>query len=216
MTGSCAAPGSRPSSTSTTTPGRTPRSPSALPRGPLRRFERLGISVRSATRDSLEEDARLVGRMFNRIWSGNWGFEPLTEPEILARARQLRHVLRPDWLAIAEREGSPVGMAVALPDLNRIHARHRTGALVPNLLHLAFAARRLTRIRVPLLGVVPELRNKGAEVALLHVMWRNCRRDGVDWAEAGWVLDDNAPMNNLMQRVGFERYKTLRMYRLDA
>jgi hypothetical protein len=35
---------------------------------------------------------------------------------------------------------------------------------------------------------------------------------GHRWAEAGWILENNAPMNNGLLRMGFEPYKTLRFY----
>ena len=182
----------------------------------LRRVERMGIRIRTSTRASIEEDARIFGRLFNRIWDENWGFEELSEREIVERAKQLKLILRPQWVVIAERDGEPVGMALALPDLNEIQRKHKSGALAPNLLHLLFARHRLKRVRVPLLGVVRELRRTGTEAAMLSMLWKNCRRDGVDWAEAGWVLEDNSAMHNLLLRVGFDHYKTLRMYRMEA
>ena len=35
---------------------------------------------------------------------------------------------------------------------------------------------------------------------------------GMNWAEAGWVLEDNAPMSNALERLGFTPYKTYRLY----
>jgi len=35
---------------------------------------------------------------------------------------------------------------------------------------------------------------------------------GFRWAEAGWILEDNAPMRNALVRMGFEIYKTYRLY----
>ncbi len=32
------------------------------------------------------------------------------------------------------------------------------------------------------------------------------------WAEAGWILEDNQPMINGLVRMGFQAYKTYRLY----
>lgn len=181
-----------------------------------RRLERLGVTIRTASRATLEEDARTVGRIFNDAWSENWGFEELSEAEIVQRARDLRRILRPDWVAVAERDGRPVGVGVALPDLNVVLRRHPSGALLPNLLGTLWMMRRVRRIRVPLLGVARELRQNGLEAAMLSMLWRNTTEQGVVWAEAGWVLEDNVAMRNVLERVGFEHYKTQRMYELPS
>lgn len=181
-----------------------------------RRLERMGLTIRTATRATLEEDARTVGRIFNDAWSENWGFEALSEAEIVQRAKDLRLILRPDWVAVAEHEGRPVGVAVALPDLNVVLRKHPSGALLPNLVGMLWMKRRVRRIRVALLGVAREVRQKGLEAAMLSILWRNTTEQGVVWAEAGWVLEDNLPMRNVLERLGFVHYKTQRMYELPA
>jgi hypothetical protein len=35
---------------------------------------------------------------------------------------------------------------------------------------------------------------------------------GFNWGEAGWILEDNQPMINGLARMGFEPYKTYRVY----
>jgi GNAT superfamily N-acetyltransferase len=179
-------------------------------------LERLGIRVRTSTKARLAEDARLIGHLFNDIWSENWGFEPLSEREIQLRAKELRLILDPELVAVAEKDGKPVGLGVVLPDLNVVHRRHRSGALLPNLVDMLLCMRRLDRVRVPLLGVVHELRGRGAEAAILSRLWRRVIQRRFKWAEAGWVLEDNVPMQNLLERIGFRRYKTVRMYELGA
>ncbi len=176
-----------------------------------RLLERSGLRVRCSTRARLLEDARLIGRLFNDIWSENWGFEPLGEAEIVQRAKEMRLILDPEWVAIAERDGRPVGLAVVLPDLNVVHRRHPSGALLPNLADLLLSRRRIDRARVPLLGVVRELRGRGLEAGILAHLWRRVTARA-RWVEAGWVLEDNVAMQNVLERIGFERYKTVRLY----
>jgi GNAT superfamily N-acetyltransferase len=75
-----------------------------------------------------------------------------------------------------------------------------------------WAARKIKRIRVLLLGTLPEWRGKGVDALLYRHIWEEGRRKGYEWAEAGWILEDNHPMRNGLERMGFEAYKTYRIW----
>ena len=63
-----------------------------------------------------------------------------------------------------------------------------------------------------LLGILPEYRGSGVDALLWYGIWVNVLRHGTRWAEAGWILEDNVPMNNGLVRMGWTRYKTYRLY----
>jgi len=65
----------------------------------------------------------LIKELYNQAWERNWGFVPLTEPEIDHLAKQLKPIAVPDLVPFAVRDGKVVGFAVALPDLN-VALRH--------------------------------------------------------------------------------------------
>ena len=58
--------------------------------------------------------------------------------------------------------------------------------------------RRITRLRVLLLGVLPEWRGRGIDALLYRRIWENGRARGFPWAEAGWMLEDNHAMRNAL------------------
>ena len=62
------------------------------------------------------------------------------------------------------------------------------------------------------MGIRPDQRNLGLDALMFHWIWTRAHALGYAWGEAGWVLEDNAAMNNALLRMGFERYKTLRLY----
>jgi hypothetical protein len=71
---------------------------------------------------------------------------------------------------------------------------------------------RIHRLRVLLLGTIPEFRGKGLDAVLYHWIWKHGTARGIWWGEAGWILEDNAPINAGMLKIGFRRYKTYRLY----
>ncbi len=70
--------------------------------------------------------------------------------------------------------------------------------------------------RVILLGVLSEFRHslRGAMIAMTMVDEIIARRPNhnLDWVEAGWVLDNNKPLQKILKQFNFKRTRTLRLY----
>ncbi|HSD66393.1 MAG TPA: N-acetyltransferase [Vicinamibacteria bacterium] len=173
---------------------------------------RYGVVCRRIDMKRFPREVALIERLFNAGWERNWGYVPLTERETDHLAGQLKPLVVPDLVAFAEREGEPVGFAAAVPDYNVALRANPSGRLFPGVLKVLRASRRITRLRVLLLGVLPEWHGRGVDAVLYRHVWENGRARGYDWAEAGWILEDNLSMINGLTRMGFEVYKTYRVY----
>lgn len=173
---------------------------------------RYGVVCRRIDMNRFGEEVALIKRLFNAGWQQNWGYVPLTDDEIDYLAGQLKPLVVPELVVFAERSGEPVGFAAAIPDFNVALRANRSGRLFPGILKVLWAARRIRRLRVLLLGVLPEWHGRGVDALLYRRIWEDGRAKGYDWAEAGWVLEDNLPMINGLARLGFEPYKTYRIY----
>ena len=186
--------------------------PERLSRAAAVLAERKGITLRSLDMKRFGEEVELVKQLYNEAWEKNWGFVPLTDKEIDHLAKQLKPVVVPELVCFAERAGKVIGFGVALPDLNVALKRNPSGRLFPGILKVLWYARRITRLRVLLLGVLKEYRQMGVDALMYHWIWARGTAKGYHWAEAGWMLEDNAPMINAAQRLGFVPYKTYRVY----
>ena len=82
----------------------------------------------------------------------------MTDREIEHLCAQLKPVVVPELVVFAEQQGRPIGFAVALPDLNVALRRNPSGRFFPGILEVLWAARRIDRLRVLLLGAAPEWR----------------------------------------------------------
>jgi hypothetical protein len=189
-----------------------PDMPERLVRGARLIAERKGITLRRLDLKHFKEEVDRIKRVYNQAWEKNWGFVPMTDAEIDHMAAQLKPVVVPDLVVFAEREGETIGFAAALPDLNVALKANPSGRLFPGILKVLWAARRITRIRILLLGLLKEYRMTGADALMYHWIWEKGYALGYRWAEAGWILDDNTAMNNALLRMGFQPYKTLRLY----
>jgi GNAT superfamily N-acetyltransferase len=196
--------------------GPTPAVPERLDRGAAVLRERLGLTLRALRLDRFREEVDLIKRLYNRCWERNWGFVPMTDREIDHLAHQFRPVVVPELVPIVEHAGEPIGFGLAFPDLNQFLRGNRSGRLFPAALRMLWALKtgRYRRIRVLLLGVVPEFRGKGVDAVMYHHIWSTGITRGISWGEAGWILADNTAMNLAIQKMGFRHYKTYRLYDL--
>jgi GNAT superfamily N-acetyltransferase len=186
--------------------------PERLVRGASLTEQRYGLRVRALDMKRFDREVEVIKRLYNASWERNWGFVPMTDHEIDHLARQLKPVVVPEIVLFAERGDETAGFAVALPDLNVALRANPSGRMFPGILKVLWAARKIDRIRILLLGVVPAWRGKGIDVMLFKHVWEKATAKGYYWGEGGWILEDNHAMRNGLERMGFEVYKTYRIY----
>ena len=187
--------------------------PERLARGTELIRQRMGLTVRPFNLRDFPAEIERVKELYNRCWERNWGFIPMTEHEIDHLAKQFKPVLVPGLAPILEKDGKPVGFALALPDLNVVFRKNRNGRMFPAVLELLWALKtnRIHRLRILLLGILPEYRGRGLDALLYHWIWTTGNGYRIYWGEAGWILEDNAAMNAGLLKMGFTVYKTYRM-----
>ena len=173
--------------------------------------ERQGITLRPLNMKRFREEVELVKSLYNQAWERNWGFVPMSGAEIDHLARQLKPIVIPDLVCFAERQGQVIGFAVALPDLN-VALKHNPSGRIYGLPKILWYARRINRCRIPLLGTLKEYRRSGVDALMYHWIWSKGLQRGFNWGEGGWILEDNVPMVNAALQLGFNPYKTYRIY----
>ena len=186
--------------------------PERLTRGARLIAKRKKFTLRPLDMKRFDEEVALIKQVYNSAWERNWGFVPMTEAEIDHMAKELKPIVVPDLIVFVEHEGQLIGFAAAIPDLNIALKTNPSGRLFPGILKILWKARKITRIRILLLGLTKEYRGSGADALMYHWIWEKGYALGYRWAEGGWILEDNAAMNNGLRRIGFEHYKTLRMF----
>ena len=76
------------------------------------------IRIREVDKRRFDEEAAIILGILNDAWSDNWGFVPLTPPEIKDVGVKLKPIVFNDLIRIAELDGKPVAFMITLPDLN--------------------------------------------------------------------------------------------------
>jgi GNAT superfamily N-acetyltransferase len=176
--------------------------------------QRQGITLRPLNMRDFQGEVERIKELYNTAWERNWGFVPMTEHEIDHLAEQFKPVVIPELVPMAEKDGKLIGFGIALPDLNVVFRKNRSGRLFPVIVKLLWALKlkRIRRARILLLGIVPEFRGKGVDAMLYHWIWTRSGERGIYWGEAGWILEDNPAMNAGLEKMTFRVYKTYRLY----
>lgn len=163
----------------------------------------------------------LLRELFNDAWAENWGFVPFTAEEFRHLGRELKPLLGPDYIQIAELDGEPAGFILALPNLNELIA-DLDGRLWPlGWMRLLWRLQRsrATTARVPLMGVRRRFHGRaiGAMLAfrLIEALQKPLVRNGIQDVELSWILETNQGMRSLIESIGGRVYKRYRIYDLE-
>lgn len=179
--------------------------------------KRSDVTIRPAKLADMREEARRIREIYNQAWRSNWGFVPFTEKEFEFMTRELKPVLMPEFVWLAEIEGNPVGFILCVPDINaalgKINGRLTAFGLPIGLAKLLYHKSRIKRVRLVALGVLPKYRRNGiAEMLVLRTIEEAMIKRGFA-GEASLILESNLLMNRFLEAIGLEKYKTYRIYR---
>jgi hypothetical protein len=176
------------------------------------------VRIRSVQRSNANADVRIVMDIFNDAWSENWHFVPMTESELAKMVEDMKLLLDENIALIAEIDGQPAAIAVALPNLMEA-SRDINGRLFPvGLLKLLYRlkVKGTKSARLILLGIKKDFRHKkryGALSTALYVeMAKRGSAVGYEWGELGWTWEDNRPVNLGIKAMGGTVYKRYRIY----
>ncbi|HVN30989.1 MAG TPA: hypothetical protein VMT45_03300 [Thermoanaerobaculaceae bacterium] len=177
--------------------------------------KRYGITVRPVNMKHLEKDIAILVEVANRSISSNWGFYPATEAEGRALARDIKPILDPELVLIAEDSaGEPIGFAITLPDIN-VLLRGLNGRLLPlGWWRLLTGRKRLSQYRMWAIGVVPEYQQRAVDALLYRRTHDVLNPRGNVRLEANYVLEDNVRMTNAMRNLGLEQIRRYRVYEM--
>jgi GNAT superfamily N-acetyltransferase len=174
--------------------------------------KRAGVEVRGLRMDRFWEEVERVKVVYNEAWSDNWGAVPMTDREFEHMAKDLKSIVIPDLVLIAEVDGEPVAFSMALPNINEALAKIR-GRLDPvNLVKLLYHSRHVSTGRLLTLGVRKAYRKRGLETILYAETLDRARRLNIREGEVGWTLETNNLINRAIEVLGGLHIKTYRIY----
>ncbi|MBU2915326.1 hypothetical protein [Reichenbachiella agariperforans] len=178
------------------------------------RLESKGITIRKANLKDFKNEVDKLYRVYNKAWEKNWGFVPMTEEEFKHSAKDMKLIVDPDFLLIAEAKGEPIAFSLSLPDLNVAQKHIKRGRLLPfGIFKLLYYKRKIDRVRVITLGVVEEYRKLGIDAYFYAKAFEESKNKNLLYGEASWILESNEMMNKALININANVYKKHRLYK---
>lgn len=177
-----------------------------------------GLTLRSIDLKNAQRDLEIMRNVYNDAWRDNWGFVPLQTEDLDGIAKDLKPIVPAEAGMIVERKGTPVGVAMVIPNIEDM--THDLGG-DPSLVGWARLAWRMLRRgyrsgRIILLGVARETRDtvQGALITSMLVSELTARRavQNLELVEAGWVLDNNRRLIRILEQTGARVVRTVRLF----
>jgi ribosomal protein S18 acetylase RimI-like enzyme len=176
--------------------------------------KRFKVRVRPLNMDHLDEDVAAIVKVLNNSLEDNWGIYPVTAAEAAAMARDMKQLVHPKAILIAEDSaGAPIGVAMSLPDVNLL-LKGLNGRLLPfGWLKLLWGIPRLSQYRMWALGVIPEYHGKAIDSLLYRAMYDSLYNQKLRM-EINYVLEDNDRMNNALMKLNVKPLRRYRIYQM--
>jgi GNAT superfamily N-acetyltransferase len=178
--------------------------------------QRENLVVRKIDMKRYDEEVELAKIVYNAAWELNWGFVPMTDHEIEHLGNELKMIIDPDVVYIAEVDGKPAGISLGIPDVNQALLRARPQpniwSLPLTLVKFLWHRRKIDTFRLMIMGVIPEYRNLGIDALFYVETARAAFAKGYERCEMSWILESNDMMNRIIERLGGKVYKTYRIY----
>jgi GNAT superfamily N-acetyltransferase len=172
------------------------------------------LTIRKIRMEDWDHEISTALYLFNATLDHLPNHVPLTEAEFRRLANQMCPFLDPDLALFAEADGRPVGFCVAILDINRALI-HLNGRLFPfGWLKLRYYLGRIDVVSFKLMGILQEYRRRGIDALLYVEAVKTFYEKGYEWLDGSVTSELNPVINLIAYRLGAERYKHYRVYRM--
>lgn len=172
-----------------------------------------GISLRSLNMKTLKSELKIIQDLYNETLDRNYGFIPLSEDDLDLLASELKHIVNPELVMIAEKGGVPIGFSLVFPNINQFMRELRSAPRWLRLIKLFWKLKTQSpkEARLAVLGVRKEFRNMGLGALFYSETLARGKQTYVG-GELSWVEEDNKEIIRGIGLMGGKLYKTYRVY----
>ncbi len=170
------------------------------------------VRVRAWDMTRFDDDLHAAMDLLNQSFAENYGFVPLSEPEVEFFARPMKRLVRPELTVFLELDGEPVSVGMVLPDFN-VLVRAMAGELWPFGWAKFLLGSRAVRAGVlQFIATSPALQNKGLMRIVLAELVRRLKAHGFTSLDVTWIGDANAKSQAHMRALGMREKHALTLY----
>jgi hypothetical protein len=124
----------------------------------------------------------------------------------------MKELLLLETTLMAEIDGNPVGMLIAVPDYNYVMQKMNGRMLPFGIFKFLYYKNKIDALRLMIMGVKREYRQKGIEGVMYYEALKSALAKGYKKCEFSWILDDNTMTQRAAETMGGKLYKKYRIY----
>lgn len=149
-------------------------------------------------------------QIYNLAWASFRNFNPMDEEVVRKTVADMRSVMEEDFIWFAYADNKPAGFLMGMPDVNDAikfaGPKLNWWGKCKFMFYKYFKG--FIRVRVIVMGVVPEFQRHGLESALIfHAFNEGRRRPNYKHVELAWVGDFNEKMISIHKAMGAKEGK---------
>jgi len=173
-----------------------------------------GVHIRPSRPKDANAEFALIKEIYNAAWSGNWGFVPLSDNEMLDIQKHVMKFADPDLVFFIYYEHDPAAFCVIFPDINPLLKRFNGRIGLTGLLKFLVYRREINGLRLLMFGIKEKYQQLGLPMLAFHHILEVVRKKGkYRYLELGWTLEDNEAINSLIEEAGARKHKRYRIFR---
>lgn len=187
--------------------------PEKLKRVVERVQKKSGITFRNIDLSRMDDELKIIQELYNGTLKRNWGFVPITYEDLKFASEDLKQIVQPELVMIAEKEGKAIGFSMVLPNINEFMYRAKTQKGLLRVLKFVWLLKTQfpSEARLAVLGVKPEYENLGIPAFFYFESIQRGKKK-LKGGELSWIEESNVPMMRSLEMMGAHRYKTYRIF----
>lgn len=163
---------------------------------------------------NMEKELEDVYKILDSALPLSWeDFIPVKKSDVYSIFEQMKSLIVKDLIVIARNyQDEPIGFALTLPDYNEILKDFKGKLNLFNKIKFLLKKNSIKRVRMFVLMVVPEYRNKGVTSSIYFHVFKNAVNKGYTILEGSTIWDYNKDMINDIEKFGAIKDKIYRVY----
>lgn len=161
--------------------------------------------------------ANSLKKIYDEAWENHWGAVKMTDDEFMGMVGGFKQIVDSRLPFLVYSEDRLAGMALVVQDINRVMIYNKKQTLLSFALKYLRKKKEIDRVRIIMLGLLPQFQKKGIDAAMYHEVARRADEAGYKRGEASWVLEDNEMMIKAATKTMNGRlYKKYRIYEIEG
>ena len=165
------------------------------------------------SKSELKKYVPLIGQTYNKTFTKNWEYYPLTQKEVDWAFKDLTFVALPDLIKIITYGDEIVGFLLAFPDISAAFQRHPKGVLTPALtVDILNEVKNSNWIEFNGVGVLPEYQGFGGNALLFDEIEKTAKSHHFVHGELTNIAETAVQMRKDLLNLGVKPYKNHRIF----